>query len=501
MRELGSNSVDAIRMRILSMPPEEVTTFKKRIEFIYMKNGDIWCIDNGTGIRDLEKFMEIAKNSYKTDAIEEEYTIDQRIGNFHVGKLTFVMYSGTEMVTFKWVDSTEVGFSTNLYPNKKDELHYDPATHCKAALIKPDQGLIVIIRDVPKHRTMPLEKLKEYLGEVFAPWILYEHFEFLVHYEGMPAEQVLPPVEYGQNRYEYGTLSDGSKVWGNLKKGKEAGKLFVYKNGVLIQRDLDFGKKMDYLSYVNITTRGIQTNFARDSFQTDPEDSPLWEEFVELVAKTLEELEFEDAKEKKERPQVNNGDQVKESAIRSLQTICELYPFNTPPELLEDFGIDLELTQKIEDGAEKKIKKIVNKLLPKQRKKRGQKTGKKRPESKKTDKKNKKRKTRQDVEKTVNDPDNTEEGKKPPKIEVVKDTFGMTRACVFFNKIQKTICVNESRPATNTMFNSVTLPKAAHHEITRAMMKAIPEFENLPVDQFDDAYYKCLDKLAEERNS
>ena len=255
LRELISNSIDAINKRLRDLPPEEAKTFVKQIEIIYMKNGDLWCIDNGTGIRDLDKFVEIAKASYKDDVIEDEYDAPDRIGNFHVGKLSFVIISETEMVVFESVDKNEIGMKVSLSPDSSDNLTYDRRPeYCKAEKILPNPGLIVKIQKVKKKFLMPLDKAKEYVGEVFAPLDHFGGFKLLMHYEGQPAEQILAPVEFGEEKTLF-TLSDGTDVFGDLKKGKEPGKLFVYKNGVLIQRDMDFRKKMAYLSHVDIFTR------------------------------------------------------------------------------------------------------------------------------------------------------------------------------------------------------------------------------------------------------
>lgn len=489
LRELVSNAIDAINKRVSELPQEEVNLFKKRIEIIYRKDGGIWCIDNGTGIRDLDTFMEIAKKSYKDDVIETEYDMDDRIGNFHVGKLSFVIISETECVEFESVDKNEIGMKTNLYPDEEDILKHKKPEYLKADKIMSHTGLIVKIKQVKKKFIMPLEKAKEYLGEVFAPWIAFGLFQIVIHHEDGPEEEIMPPVEFDRNVETLDTLSDGTKIYGNVKKAKDAGKIFVYKNGVLIQRDLDFRKKMAPFSYVIINTRGIKTNFARDSFQTDLDDSPLWDEFVETIAEILENRGFEDS-ERPKRAAINNGKQVVNCALQSLKAIISLSPYDTPPEFDLDLVGNLKIRQPTKETKKIKIKTTVKRLTSK-RKKRGKGKGNKSQSKNDPEKKYEKHKHYQDEER--NKDEGSQDGNQAPKIKYFKDDF-KNNHLVFFDRKASALCINENRTMCEKLFNSPILSKGAQNEITRAMLRAMPENEKISVEEFEKKYYAAIDQ-------
>ena len=63
---------------------------------------------------------------------------------------------------------------------------------------------------------------------------------------------------------------------------------------------------------------------------------------MEKIAQKLEELKFEDS-EKPKRPPINNGKQLENAVLQSLEAIMALSPFDAPPEFLTDLAVQLKI--------------------------------------------------------------------------------------------------------------------------------------------------------------
>lgn len=196
-REAVSNSLD------VSDPNREIEA--PHVEIYTNAEGDVFIEDWGTGIENLDEFLTIAEGEKRVrgEISSYEKVSDRIIGQKGLGKLSFLSLSSINTVEF-FSNSEKVGLHIILTDDFDVKVE-----HMNSELALPHHGLMVVIR---KAKMRPDNRVIEYLQKVFA-WRIVEGARIFVN-----GSRVTESADFDPKTNLLFVLSDGTKLYGNLKK-------------------------------------------------------------------------------------------------------------------------------------------------------------------------------------------------------------------------------------------------------------------------------------------
>ncbi len=200
-REDISNALDA-------MIPYPLIEHRIEIFTNVSPSGDIIIEDWGTGIEDYNTFKIISPGEkvIRSEVSSSEKLKEKIIGQKGMSKLSFLNLSQTGTVEF-YSNNEKVGMKVIMTPTLKEGFH-EEFMNSEVAL--HHHGVKVVIKHA-KRSIVQENKLKDYISKTFAIRIARGAKIFV---NGI---QIHKPDRFDSSQYKLFELTNGTKVFGNLK--------------------------------------------------------------------------------------------------------------------------------------------------------------------------------------------------------------------------------------------------------------------------------------------
>jgi hypothetical protein len=497
-REAVSNACDALRH------------FEHKEIRIYTNvRGDGVIEDWGTGIQDSEHFNQfIGIGRIKEDRGEDINKRDDReIGRFGLGKNSFLSLSKIKTVQF-YSHGEKAGIKrgmivTLVQHENGDILYYPPDTLDSKQAVE-HRGMRVIIRQLNK--PISTNRLIEHVGRWFFLKIARGYKIFVDDI------QVHKPENFKTDHQEtLFRLDNGCEVYGQLEyidKPKPEN-LDILVNQVNIQR-MDFQRKVE--GWVDCDELELTTT--REGISN--EESTVFPDFHEKLEKYLEKFDPRDVPKQRSINSKRWEEVATAAIVRYFKHFREdTLPFTKglPTNLgLQGRGISLKGKDIWKDRKNSKLEKVEGEKgeqQVKQRRKKGERRNNEKKDEKKRTKRGPSRSTNNGTTGNKYDvvygkglvaikekSENEEEDEIKPQVGFDQIPTNMEDPLCYWMRDKEKFAINTIHDGWKMFENPNS--DGARNETFRAIIKAVPENNGIPVEEFDKKYYTLLDMMSAE---
>ena len=310
-REAISNALDAM----IPYPPSE-----HRIEIFtnVPPTGDIIIEDWGTGIEDYNTFKIISSGEkvIRNEVSSYEKLNEKIIGQKGMGKLSFLNLSETGTVEF-YSNNDKVGMKVIMTLTLKEGFQEE---FMNSDLALHHHGLKIVIKNA-KRSLIQDHKLIDYISKTFAIRIARGAKIFV---NGI---QIHKPDGFDSSQYKLFELTNGTKVFGNLKSVEKP----KFNNmDMFVKQVFVDSKEFDYKVEGWINCDALELETSRGGIY---EGNAIYIEFIEKSLRYLEKNFDKKSENKDNDKEIKSEKQIAKMFVNVVKSIHELYPEMIKPVL------------------------------------------------------------------------------------------------------------------------------------------------------------------------